>query len=68
MEAIGPAAQRGLNEPGDRLDNAIRANIAMGGDQLRPAEPVLAAAVRSGSLTVAGGYYDLATGEVTILT
>jgi carbonic anhydrase len=67
VEAIGPAAQRGLNAPGDHLDNAIRANIAMGVDQLRTAEPVLAAAVGSGQLTVAGGYYDLASGEVTFL-
>jgi carbonic anhydrase len=67
VEAIGPAARSVLNEPGDRLDNAIRANIEMGVDQLRTAEPVLAAAVGNGSLTVAGGYYDLASGEVSIL-
>src|SRR5215218_8630978 len=66
-EGIGPAVQRVLNEPGDQLDNAIRANIEMGVDQLRTAEPDLAAAVGSGQLTVAGGYYDLASGEVTIL-
>ena len=68
VEAIGPAARSVLNEPGDQLDNAVRANIEMGVDQLRTAEPVLAAAVGSGSLTVAGGYYDLASGEVSILT
>ena len=50
-EGIGPAVQSVLDEPGDQLDNAIRANIAMGVDQLRTAEPVLAAAVRSGQLT-----------------
>jgi carbonic anhydrase len=66
-EGIGPAAQSVLNEPGDQLDNAIRANIAMGVDQLRTAEPDLAAAVSSGQLTVAGGYYDLASGEVSFL-
>src|SRR5215213_8905529 len=66
-EGIGPAVQSVLNEPGDQLDNAIRANIAMGVEQLRTAEPDLAAAVGSGQLTVAGGYYDLASGEVTIL-
>jgi carbonic anhydrase len=67
-EAIGPAAQSALHEPGDQLDNAIRANIAFGVDRLRNAEPNLAAAVRSGQLTVAGGYYDLASGEVSFLT
>jgi carbonic anhydrase len=67
-EGIGPAVQSVLNEPGDQLDNAVRANIAMGVDQLRTAEPDLAAAVGSGQLTVAGGYYDLASGEVSILS
>ena len=66
-EGIGPAVQSVLDEPGDQLDNAVRANIAMGVEQLRTAEPDLAAAVGSGQLTVAGGYYDLASGEVTIL-
>src|SRR3954469_9293905 len=66
-EGIGPAVQSVINEPGDLLDNAIRANIEMGADQLRTAEPDLAAAVSSGQLTVAGGYYDLASGEVSII-
>lgn len=66
-EGIGPAVQSTLDQPGDQLDNAIRANIAMGVDQLRTAEPVLAADVRSGQVTVVGGYYDLASGEVSLL-
>jgi carbonic anhydrase len=67
-EGIGPAAQSVLNEPGDQLDNAIRANIEFGVDRLRTSEPDLAPAVRSGQLTVAGGHYELASGEVTFLT
>lgn len=67
-EGIGPAAQSVLNEPGDQLDNAVRANIEWGVDQLRTAEPVLAADVRSGQVTIVGGYYDLASGEVSFLT
>jgi carbonic anhydrase len=67
-EGIGPAVQSVIDEPGDQLDNAIRANIKMGVDQLRTAEPDLAAAVSSGQLAVAGGYYDLASGEVSILS
>ncbi len=67
-EGIGPAIQSVRNEPGDQLDNAIRANIEFGVDRLRTSEPDLAPAVRSGQLTVAGGHYDLASGEVTFLT
>jgi len=37
----------------------------MGVEQLRTSEPVLAAAVDSGQITVSGGYYDLASGEVS---
>lgn len=66
-EGIGPAVQRVIDEPGDLLDNAIRANIEMGVDQLRTAEPDLAAAVSSGQITVAGAFYDLASGEVSFL-
>lgn len=67
-EGIGPAVQSVLNRPGDHLDNAVRANITMGVEQLRTAEPVLAEAVRAGRVKVAGGYYDLASGQVSILT
>jgi carbonic anhydrase len=66
-EGIGPAVQSVLDEPGDLLDNAIRANIDMGVEQLGTAEPDLSAAVRSGQLTVTGGYYDLASGAVSFL-
>lgn len=66
-EGIGPAAQSVLDQPGDQLDNAIRANIEMGAERLRTAEPDLASAVRDGQLEVVGGYYDLASGEVTFL-
>lgn len=66
-EAIGPAVQSVLDQPGDLLDNAIHANVTMGVEQLSSAEPTLAVAVNSGQLTVAGGFYDLASGEVTFL-
>jgi len=66
-EGIGPAVASVLNQPGDKLDNAVRANIRMGVEQLKSAQPVLAPAVSSGQLKVAGGYYDLATGQVSII-
>ena len=66
-EGIGPAVHQVLDQPGDQLDNAIRANIAMGVAQLQTAEPVLADDVRRGQVTIAGGYYDLTSGEVSLL-
>ncbi|MCA9880415.1 MAG: hypothetical protein KC442_21615 [Thermomicrobiales bacterium] len=66
-EGIGPAVQQVQDEPGDLLDNAIRANIALGVERLSTAEPDLAPKIAGGTLTIAGGYYDLASGEVTFL-
>ena len=40
------------------------ANIDLGVERMRTAEPDLAAAVREGRVEVVGAYYDLATGEV----
>lgn len=67
-EGIGPAVQQVQDEPGDLLDNAIRANIALGVERLSTAEPDLAPAIASGTLTIASGYHDLASGEVSFLT
>ncbi len=67
-EGIGPAVQQVMDEPGDLLDNAIRANIALGVERLSTAEPDLAPAISSGTLTIAGGYYELASGEVSFLS
>jgi carbonic anhydrase len=66
-EAVGPAVRRVLSQPGDLLDNAVRANVLMGVDQIRGSEPLLAEDVRAGRLTVVGAYYDFQTGQVSIL-
>jgi carbonic anhydrase len=67
-EAIGPAVQAVRDEPGDLLDNAIRANVTLGVERLSTAEPDLAPVIADGSVTIAGAYYDLASGEVTFLS
>ena len=66
-EAIGPAVQQVQEEPGDLLDNAIRANIELGVERLSSAEPDLGPTIASGKLTIVGGYYDLESGEVSFL-
>jgi carbonic anhydrase len=66
-EGIGPAVQQVMDEPGDLLDNAIRANVALGVERLSTAEPDLAAMIAGGTLTIVGGFYDLASGEVSFL-
>ncbi len=67
-EAIGPAVRRALAQPGDSLDNAIRANVLLGVERVRESEPLLAEDVRQGRLRVVGAYYDFQTGQVSLLT
>jgi carbonic anhydrase len=67
-EAIGPAVRSVQGQPGDLLDNAIRANVRLGVEQIRTSEPLLAEDVRQGRLTVLGAYYDFQTGLVTMLS
>lgn len=66
-EAIGPAVQQAQGEEGDLLENSIKANVTLGMERLSTAEPDLSAAVAGGTLTIAGAYYDLASGEVSFL-
>jgi carbonic anhydrase len=67
-EAIGPAVRRVQGQPGDLLENAIRANVRLGVEQIQTAEPLLAEDVRQGRLTVVGAEYNFQTGLVTILS
>ncbi|MFN8677592.1 MAG: carbonic anhydrase [Thermomicrobiales bacterium] len=66
-EAIAPAVQEVRGDEGDLLENAARANVMLGVERLRTAEPDLAPVIADGSVTIAGAYYDLASGEVTFL-
>jgi len=68
VEAIAPAVRRVLGQPGDTLDNAIRANALLGVEQIRDAEPLLAEDVRRGRLTAVAAYYDFQTGQVSLLS
>lgn len=67
VEAIKPAVARIKGMPGDRLANAVRANVEAGVARLRTLEPILTPAVREARVKVAGGVYDLRTGTVTML-
>jgi carbonic anhydrase len=58
---------RSAGQPGDRLDNAIRANVKLGVERLKGLQPILAPRVRQGRLKVVGGVYDLRLGTVSLL-
>jgi carbonic anhydrase len=64
---IKPAVIASEHEPGDRLANAVRANVRQGVERLKGLEPILAPAVKSGRLRIAGGVYKLETGKVVLI-
>ena len=66
VNRIRPAVIKAKSMPGDRLDNAIRANVALGVGTLRGLQPIVAPAVKRGQVKVVGALYDLRTGGVTL--
>lgn len=66
INAIQPAVDRAKNEPGDLLDNAVRANIELVVAQLKSSMPV-ADLVLKNKLTVVGAQYNLKCGSVDLI-
>ncbi|MGH7332569.1 MAG: carbonic anhydrase [Candidatus Rokuibacteriota bacterium] len=67
VELVKPAVARAKGEPGDPLDNAIRANVKLGVERLKKLKPILAPRVAQGRLKVVGGVYHLRAGTVSLL-
>ena len=63
LEKIKPAVTASVNESGDRIKNAIVANIKNQIVELKTS-PVLTDLIKAGKLKIVGGYYDLDTGVV----
>jgi carbonic anhydrase len=61
--AIRPA----VDTAGGNLDAAIKANAKIQAHLLGTASPLLASLIKERKLSVAAGYYDLASGHVTVL-
>jgi carbonic anhydrase len=65
IEPIIPAVLASRGRPGDRTEQAIRANVSRQVERLRAAaEPILLDPQREGRVKVIGAYYDLDTGRV----
>lgn len=67
VKAIAPAVEQVKNRPGDVLDLAVRANVAMIAGRLRTSPPILADLAARGRLKIVGARYDLDSGSVEIL-
>ena len=65
--AIVPAVETARSRPGDLLDNAVRANVALVVALLRASEPILADRVCRGTLRVVGAHYGLHDGIVEVI-
>ncbi|MTJ08873.1 carbonic anhydrase [Anabaena sp. UHCC 0253] len=67
LEAIKPGVEKSQGQPGDRLENACKANILVQIDNLK-ASPVLLELIKLNKLQIVGGYYDLDTGKVSLVS
>lgn len=66
-DLIQPAIARSIRQPGNAIDNGVRENILLQTERLRKT-PVVAKLLDEKRLQLVGGYFDLKTGKVSILT
>lgn len=67
VAAILPAVERVKDMPGDRVDNAVTANVRYQMEQVLRSQ-LVGDRQRSGQLQVVGARYDLDTGVITLVT
>ncbi|MFN0058361.1 MAG: carbonic anhydrase [Planctomycetota bacterium] len=67
VAAIGPAVAGTAGEASEKLDAAVRANVAHVVEQLIATEPILSEHIAHHKLRVVGARYDLDTGAVELL-
>ena len=63
-QAIRPAVESSKNQAGDKVENAVKANVRLQANRLK-ASPLLYERIEAGTLKIFGFYYDLDTGECT---
>ncbi len=66
VNGIKPAIELAAEQPGDALDNSIKANITLTVNRLRETT-ILAKAVAQGQLLIVGARYNLETGAVEMI-
>ncbi len=67
VKAILPAVKKAKQESGDVLENAIRTNVRFVVDRIKSSKPIIAKKVKAKKLHIIGAYYDIETGEVSII-
>jgi carbonic anhydrase len=67
VEALRPIVDPVLDQPGDRVDNAVVANVRAQAAALSARSEIIAGRVADGELRVVGARYDLDNGRVTLV-
>jgi carbonic anhydrase len=67
ISALFPYIEPAVEQAGPDLEATIRANVRIQANRLREYSPLLASLIEDGKLKVAAGYFDIRTGEVTLL-
>lgn len=67
ISALYPYIRPAIDQAGTDLDAAIRANAKIQAALLRQSSPVLIEHIKQNRLKIVAGYYDLASGKVTLL-
>ncbi len=68
VASLAPAVQAARAQSGDLLANAIKANVRINVERLKTATPILSEAVANNKLKVVGGYYNLNSGSIDLIT
>src|ERR1700740_262074 len=67
ISTLYPYIRPAVDEAGSNLEAAIKANAKIQARLLRQSSPVLAGHIKENQLKIVAGYYDLASGNVTLL-
>jgi carbonic anhydrase len=67
VDNLAPSVEASADQPGDKLQNAIRQNVVDTVAKLKSATPILKSAVEQGKLSIVGGVYRLKDGKVELI-
>ncbi|MCC5607371.1 carbonic anhydrase [Nostoc sp. CHAB 5834] len=67
LEAIKPSVESSKEQSGDKLENACKANILAQVEKLKSSS-VLSELIKAENLKIVGGYYDLDTGKISVVS
>ena len=68
VEAIKPAVIEAQSQPGDLLDNSVRANVTLEVEYLKSSSQIISQAADQGTIGLVGARYDIGTGAVSVIS